>query len=168
MDPQWQEFSSTFFSAGCAVVAHSCPSSSIMSRDIPTFEAKCASCRQTFEHPGLGSAYGETVFCSTDGKHYAWASAFSALAQKIRALPQGHAANAFWQAVAHLADPILGQELVAAICCSHCASTNLEFWEGVRVGVMSVPEASFLGASALSAEELQCCISKLSSRPASH
>lgn len=135
-----------------------------MSRDIPTFEAKCASCGQTFEHPSLGPAYGEAILCSFDGKHYAWASVFSELPQKIRVLLQGATTNEFWEAVAHLADPVLGQELVIPIHCSHCASTNIKFWEGKRVGVMSVPEASFLGASALSAQELQLRVSALSSR----
>lgn len=135
-----------------------------MNRQISTFEAKCASCGKTFEHPSLGPVYGELMLCSTDGKHYAWASAFSELPQKLSALLPGASAKMFWRAVAHLADPISEQKLADQIHCSHCASSNIEFWEGERIGVMSVPEASFRDASALSAQELQLRVSASSSR----
>ena len=135
-----------------------------MNKQITTFEAKCASCGKTFEHPSLGPAYGEIMLCSTDGKHYSWASAFSELPQKLNALLPGVSANIFWGALAHFADPISGQKLAAHIHCSHCASSNIELWEGKRIGVMSVPEASFHDASALSAQELRLRVSTYSAR----
>ena len=104
------------------------------------------------------------MLCSADGKHYAWASAFAEVPQKISSMLPEASAKVFWRVVAELADSVFEQNLCAQIHCPHCASSDIAFWEGQPVGSLSVTEASFLAASALSAQELQLRVSKISSR----
>jgi hypothetical protein len=124
-------------------------------KEIAVFEAQCANCASHFSHPSLGDfAYGEVFLCTLDGNHYATVSAFTDFSQRVKALMGPGAENSLWSILASLADPISGQPLSSGIRCPHCASDNLAYWAGRRVGVSKVPEATFTHAAALSQEEL--------------
>jgi DNA-directed RNA polymerase subunit RPC12/RpoP len=116
-----------------------------MNKDIATFEAKCAECGKAFEHPSLGDfAYGENIFYTNDGMHQVWVSAFSAFPQRVKKLIDGPQPMKFWDILASCADPVNGQKFVAKIICPHCNSDGLESWEGRRIGMTSIQEATFL------------------------
>ena len=132
-----------------------------MSRDATTFRANCGNCKQTFAHPSLGDfAYGEAILCSVDGKHYATASAFSEFPERVRALMPSTSSD-FWAVLASLADAIDGKGYSPHIHCPFCSSNNIEFWEGERIGVTSVPEALFVGASALPDHDLKLLVAQI-------
>jgi hypothetical protein len=127
-----------------------------MNREIATFQAKCGTCHDAFEHPSLGDqAYGEAVLTSADGKHYAWVSAFSEQPNRVGTLLPGASAKIFWGSIAYLADEVAGQKLTAQIHCALCGSDQIEFWQGERVGTMSVPETTFSSIAQTSSCELQ-------------
>lgn len=132
-----------------------------MSRDIPTFLAKCGNCKQTFAHPSLGDfAYGEAILCSVDGKHYATVSAFTEFSQSVRALmPSG--SSGFWGVLASLADSIDDNGYSPLIHCPVCSSDNIEFWDGERIGVASVPEALFVGVATLPERDLKLLVAQV-------
>ncbi len=124
-------------------------------KEIAVFEAQCANCTRDFSHPSLGDfAYGEVLLCTMDGRHHAFVSGLSDFAERVRALIPPTGIGSFWSILASLADPICGQPLSSAIRCPHCASANIAYWEGRRVGVIRVPEATFTHAAVLSDEEL--------------
>lgn len=137
------------------------PTLCIMSRDITTFRANCRNCKQTFAHPSLGDfGYGEAILCSVDGKHYATVSAFSEFPQRVRDFMRSTSSN-FWAVLASLADSIDGKGYSPNIHCPFCSSNDIEFWEGERIGVTSVPEALFVGASALPEHDLKILVAKI-------
>lgn len=132
-----------------------------MTNKISLFRAKCKCCGKHFEHPSVGDfAYGEYVLYTTDGKHQVLASAFGEFAEKVGALFSSSVAGSFCAALAKLADPVQGTQLTPNIHCPHCASTELEYWEGERVGFTALPEATFLKASLLSDAEIIKIISE--------
>jgi hypothetical protein len=124
-------------------------------KEIAVFEAQCGNCARHFSHPSLGDcAYGEVLLCTLDGNHYATVSAFTDFSQRVEALMGSEAENSFWSVLASLADAISGQPLSSGIRCPHCASDNIAYWEGRRVGVSEVPEATFTQAAALTEDAL--------------
>jgi hypothetical protein len=125
-------------------------------REIATFEAKCGNCGRCFSHPSLGDlVYGEVVLCSLNGSHYATASAFTEFCERVSALIRPEHKRSYWSIVASLADPISDQPLSSSLRCPHCASAQLEYWDGKKLGVMQVPEATFRSAMGLSPDELE-------------
>jgi hypothetical protein len=130
-------------------------------REITLLDAKCASCGQQFSHPSLGDfAYGEVVFCTSDGRHYAAADAFGEFAQRLKGLIVPNSSISFWSILASLADPISGQNLAHSIICPNCKSDRLEYWGGQKTGAADVPAATFVTASALSSESLAKIVTK--------
>jgi hypothetical protein len=124
-------------------------------REIPLLEAKCASCGRLFSHPSLGDfSYGEAVLCSVDGKHHATIDAFGDFAQRVKALLNSSVAGSLWPLLASLADPVAGQPWAHTIHCPHCTSNSLEYWSGQKIGISSVPAATFIASSSLSPESL--------------
>ncbi len=120
--------------------------------EISAFDAKCASCGRQFSHPSVGDfSYGVAVLCTVDGSHFATVDGFGEFAQRVEALGVGHS---LWAALAALADPVAGKRFTHSLRCPHCTSPHLEYWEGSKTGIMDVPEASFLGSSALSDEQI--------------
>ncbi|MBD8872233.1 hypothetical protein [Rhodanobacter sp. DHB23] len=120
-------------------------------KDIALLEAKCADCGRLFGHPSLGDfAYGEVVLCTADGKHYATVDAFNEFAVQVRAVVKSGSTSSIWPALAALADPVAGQQFTTSVHCPHCASNNLEYWGGQKVGVTCVPEVSFATVAKLS------------------
>jgi len=125
-----------------------------LNQDIANAQAKCSNCGQIFAPPDLGDfSYGESLFSTVDGKHFAWVSAFSDFPQRVKSCfdksPIPREAGAFWKVLAALADSVEGQSLSTGLHCGHCGSGNLAFWGGDRVGFASVPEVCFLDASVL-------------------
>ena len=58
---------------------------SIMTKSISTFMAKCGSCGAEFEHPSLGDfSYGEIIFYTEDGKNQVNANAFDSVLKMTR------------------------------------------------------------------------------------
>jgi len=116
-----------------------------LGKKIPTFRAKCANCGELFDHPSLSDmAYGEFVFCSENGKIYAYSSAFEPSAKLIEVLlPDNCGADLFQAALAGLSDPILGQQLTTKIHCPKCCSINLEFWHGEQSGSIWVQGTNY-------------------------
>ncbi|WP_348945345.1 hypothetical protein ABHF33_01710 [Chitinibacter sp. FCG-7] len=132
-----------------------------MNKEISTYLAKCGNCKQIFAHPSLGDfAYGEIIFCSIDGQQYTHASAFSEFAQKISRLMPDNSSD-FWDVIASLVDSIEDRKYSPHIHCLFCSSDNIEFWEGERIGVMNVSEASFLAAAALPEHELKLLVAQI-------
>jgi Zn finger protein HypA/HybF involved in hydrogenase expression len=115
-----------------------------MNKDVATFDAKCAGCGKPFEHPSFGDfSYGENILYAASGRNQAWASAFSEFPQRLKSLLDTSQSKKFWDILASLADPIEGQKLVAKITCPHCSSDRLEYWDGKRIGLTSIQEATF-------------------------
>ncbi len=132
-----------------------------MSRDVTTFRVNCSNCKHTFACPSLGDfAYGEAILCSLDGKHYATVSAFSEFPQRVRALMPSTSSD-FWAVVASLADSIDGKGYSSHIHCPFCSSNKIELWDGERVGGRSIPEALFVGASALPEHDLKLLVAQI-------
>lgn len=124
-------------------------------RKVLLLEAKCASCGHVFGRPTLSDFdYGEAVLCTTDGKHYATANAFSDLAERVSTLVKLGESIPFWPTLASLADSISGQTLTTSRLCPQCNSDNLEYWGGKDMGVVTLPQATFTVASALSSDML--------------
>ncbi|MCC6271775.1 MAG: hypothetical protein IT190_10895 [Microbacteriaceae bacterium] len=135
-------------------------------RAIATFEAKCGDCGHCFPHPSLGDlSYGEKLFCTLDGSSYAYASAFTAFGQRVSALKKPEAAGEYWAILASLADPISGRPLSHRIHCPQCSSGNLASWDGRKLGVVQVPDATFVSATNLSSEELSRRVTAASKPP---
>jgi Zn finger protein HypA/HybF involved in hydrogenase expression len=123
--------------------------------NIALLEAKCADCGHLFGHPSLGDfAYGAFVLCTTDGKHYATVDAFNDFAVRVHALVKSADTSSLWSALAALADPVAGQQFTTSAHCPNCASNNLEYWGGQKLGIASVPEASFTAAANLNSDLL--------------
>ena len=123
--------------------------------EITLSEAQCANCTRHFAHPDMGDfAYGEALLCTMDGRYHATVSGFTPFSERVRALISSSGSYSLWSILASLADPISGQRLTFGLRCPHCASDNIVYWAGRRVGVSEVPEATFTGAAALSEEEL--------------
>ena len=125
-------------------------------KSLTTFEATCRPCGRHFSHPSLGDfAYGETVLCSTSGKHCATVNAFTAVAQRVESTlaPSGH--GELWKALAALADQIDGEALTASIRCPHCGSDDLVSWGGPSTGTRDVPEAGFEACALMSDADLR-------------
>jgi hypothetical protein len=98
-----------------------------------------------FDHPSLGDfAYGQTVFCSADGKHQVWINAFSDFPQRVSALLGAREPEKFWHVLASLAD---GEKWTAKIICPHCLSDRLDYHDGQKQGVISLAEATFTQAA---------------------
>jgi hypothetical protein len=124
---------------------------------LPTFKAKCASCGQEFAHPSLGDfSYGSFLFWGIRGTvfgHFAaldsavWKLVESMLSPQIDEDARGPLIQG---ACAALADPIDGQPLVNRHVCPHCHSSNWEWWEGDKVGLVEVLEVSFTRLLSLS------------------
>ena len=123
--------------------------------NIALLEAKCADCGHLFGSPSLGDfAYGETILCTADGKHYATVDAFNEFAVRVHAVVKSAGNSSLWSALAALADPVAGHQLTTSIHCPKCASNNLESWGGQKLGVASVLAASFTAAASLSSDLL--------------
>ncbi len=114
-------------------------------KEITTFEAECAACGEVFDHPLLGDmAYGEFVFCSTDGLSYAYCSAFKTSARLIGVLlPVDQSPEILQAALAALADPMFGHQLTNQIICPKCHSSSLKSWGGRETGSMWVKPVSY-------------------------
>jgi hypothetical protein len=122
---------------------------------ISTFEAKCSDCKEIFAHPSLGDmSYGQVIFYSTDGKNQVLVSAFSEFATKLKPLVSSNKAGAFWKALALFADPIQGQPFSLGVRCSQCGSSNIEYWEGVKLGAIELADVSFSKALTLTEAEI--------------
>ena len=129
--------------------------------DVPTFAALCADCGKPFAHPELSDfSYGECIFYTLDGKHYARANVFvgdaGAFAQRVSTLHKRCKCEpgTFWPVLASLADPVAGKAFTSSIRCPHCGSKNLASWGGKKVGSASVAAASFRSSMALSDQEI--------------
>jgi hypothetical protein len=94
------------------------------------------------------------VLCTTDGKHYATVDAFNDFAVRVHALVKSADTSSLWSALAALADPVAGQQFTTSAHCPNCASNNLEYWGGQKLGIASVPEASFMAAANLNSDLL--------------
>lgn len=115
-----------------------------MNKDVATFEAKCAGCGESFQHPSFGDfSYGENILYAASGRNQVWVSAFSEFPQRLKSLLDTSLSKKFWDILASLADPIEGQKLVAKITCPYCSSDRLEYWDGKRIGLTSIQEATF-------------------------
>lgn len=131
-----------------------------MTKEISTFEAKCKNCGDIFEHPISGDfSYGEAIFYTDDGKYQVLVSAFAEFPQKIASLVTSKKPDAFWYALAVLADPVHGKLLTIEITCPSCCSTELEYWAGDRIGTIALPDISFIKASSLGIPELENILS---------
>lgn len=128
-----------------------------MDKEISTFEAKCADCQKVFDHPSLGDmAYGEFIFCSENGKVYAYCNAFEAAPKLIEVLlPENLVGELFQPALSALADPIFGQQLTNSIHCPNCGSVNLEYWHGDKTGTMMVKTVTYNHLLSLDRNELK-------------
>jgi hypothetical protein len=135
-----------FQQASLASTRPSCQTLGLM-RSIALCEAKCKRCAAVFAHASLGDfAYGESVFSTTDGRHFVGASSNGEFAQRVSALIPPDHARSFWPVLAALADPIDGKQLTHAIVCPNCGSTKLEYWGGSKVGSAAISEATFVQA----------------------
>lgn len=122
------------------------PVSMPSTRQLVTFEARCAACDGLFALPGLGDfAYGELLLCSADGQQHALVDGFSAVPAQVVALLDDAAAKhlALWPVLAALADPPPGSAWSAQPHCPHCGSASLAFQHGERRGSVEVPMARF-------------------------
>jgi hypothetical protein len=129
---------------------------------LSTFEAKCDECKTTFAHPSFGDqAYGQYIFCTSDGKQSVHANAFEPPAKKIeQALAVGQLQTPFVDALARCADPMGELRFGARIRCPNCGSERLAYWEGRRIGTMDVPAATYVDVLSLTEKQL---IEKLAS-----
>lgn len=129
-------------------------------KKLPTFKAKCADCGEIFDHPSLSDmAYGEFLFCSENGKEYAYSSAFEPCAKLIEVLlPDSCDADLFQAALAKLSDPILGQQLTTQIHCPKCCSINLEYWHGEQTGSIWVQGTTYNRLLSLNREDIIACV----------
>jgi hypothetical protein len=119
------------------------------------FEAKCASCAAVFGLPSLGDmSYGSAIFTSADGKHHQVADAFSPFPQRLRSVLSRSNAATFWSILASFADQVENQPLFSSHVCPSCRSSNLESWEGSRLGEIDLAEATYSAAMRLSDAEI--------------
>jgi Zn finger protein HypA/HybF involved in hydrogenase expression len=132
-----------------------------MNREVVTFEAKCKQCATLFAHPSLGDfAYGEIILNTIDGKHHAWVNGFAEFPERVSGLLCENQKNKFWDILGMLSDEIEDQILMTAIICPHCSSQDIEYCEGARIGLVSIPEVSFVRALKLDNSELMARINK--------
>jgi len=133
-----------------------------MDKEISTYQSKCAECSEVFDHPSLGDmVYGKFIFCSENGKVFAYCNAFEVSAKLIDVLLlKNRDAELFQSALAGLADPIFGQQLTNKLHCPKCHSTNLEYWHGEKSGSMSVTPATYNCLLSLSRDELKLKVSQ--------
>jgi len=134
--------------------------------EIATFEAKCASCGEKFDHPSFGDfAYGEFLFCSENGRIYAYGDGFNACAKLIEVLlPENCGADMYQTALAELADPIFGQRFTCRIHCPKCQSIKLEYWHGKKTGSMWVKPITYKNLLSLGRNKLIQKISEFVTR----
>ena len=131
-----------------------------MTKEISTFEAKCKNCGGIFAHPSLSDfSYGEAIFYTDDGKYQVMVNAFAEFPQKIASLVTSKKPDAFWHALAALADPVHGKPLTIEIPCPSCCSTELEYWAGNRIDSITLPDISFVKASTLGIAEIKNILS---------
>lgn len=122
---------------------------------ITTFEAKCADCKTIFEHPSLGDfAYGEFIFSTIDGSDFLCCDANEVSESILQGLiPEDLTAEQFQKTLVTVVDNPFASQLTLRIPCTKCGSTNLEYWEGQKIGVRNIEKATFKRFSVLSEEE---------------
>jgi Zn finger protein HypA/HybF involved in hydrogenase expression len=123
---------------------------------ITSFEVICASCNHVFASPILSDfSYGQYIFCSEDGMHYAHANAFEASAKLIYVLlPEDCGAELFWFALASLADKIHGKKLYVDTRCPRCGSANVKRNLGKEIDQISVSKVTYGDFVALPREDI--------------
>lgn len=106
-------------------------------------ERKCASCNWIGGTPEVGDfAYGQFIFAGEQGTIHAihnsiensnwdWVSVFAENAGNIPEI------------VARIADPIDGQRLRTNQVCPNCLESNWEWWDGKRICLKEIPDATF-------------------------
>jgi len=136
-----------------------------MDKEISLFSAVCAECGAQFEVPCLGDmSYGENLFCSENGKIYAYANAFNANSRLIEVLlPEPINSELFQSALAELADKVLGQSLTSKRHCPNCRSTKVSVFTGKKTGVTWVKPVTYERLLALGKHELVELVSNFSS-----
>ena len=134
-----------------------------MEKEVATFTAKCSECGAEFDVPCLSdmSSYGEYLFCSENGKVYAYANAFDASARLIEVLlPEPFDSELFQRALAELADSILGQKLTYKRHCPNCTSTDVVVYSSKKSGTTWIKPVTYNGLLALKKSELVELVSK--------
>jgi hypothetical protein len=112
---------------------------------VSAFEAKCAHCGEVFSAPSLGDfGYGTFLLFGELGTVYAVLDAVnSSVWQQIASELSTDDGNRILNVVAAVADRVQGQGLRAHHACPACLSRKWESWEGRRIGVIEIGEATF-------------------------